>query len=119
LIGLDDCCRAIIAGLDIDGLEGQCWQLDDGHCYEVATLLRETRRQLQLPPPWLCLPRPLVYAAITLARWSAPVTGLGIGQGTYATLYLERFRPDPRYGELTGFAPRQEFYQELRSLVEI
>jgi UDP-glucose 4-epimerase len=117
LIGLEDCCRAIIAGLEIEALEGQCWQLDDGVRYQVAELFRRVRKQLGLAPPLMWIPRPLVFCATALAELSAPLTGLSIGKGSYATLYLERFRPDPRYGELSGFAPRQEFYRELHSLV--
>ncbi|MDR0780808.1 MAG: NAD-dependent epimerase/dehydratase family protein [Pseudomonadales bacterium] len=118
LIGLEDCCRAIIAGLDIEALQGRSWQLDDGVRYDLADLFRRVRHQLGLTPPLLWIPRPVVFCATALAQWSAPLTGLGIGKGSYATLYLERFRPDPRYGELSGFAPRQEFYQELPRLLD-
>jgi UDP-glucose 4-epimerase len=117
LIGLEDCCRAIIASLEREDLEGQCWQLDDGVCYEVAALFVRVRQQLGLAPPLLWIPRPLVFCAAALAELSAPLTGISIGKGSYATLYLERFRPDPRYGELSGFAPRQDFYRELPRLL--
>lgn len=118
LIGLEDCCRAIIAGLDIEALEGRAWQLDDGVRYDIAEMFHRVRTQLGLAPPLLWIPRPLVYCATLLAELSAPLTGLSVGRGSYATLYLERFQPDPRYGELSGFVPRQEFYRELPVLLE-
>jgi nucleoside-diphosphate-sugar epimerase len=118
LIGLEDCCRAIIAGLEIEALEGQRWQLDDGVRYDLAELFRRVRKQLGLAPPLMWIPRPLVYFAVVLADQIAPWSGLSFGKGSYATLYLERFRPDPRYGELSGFAPRQEFYRELSRLLD-
>jgi len=118
LIGLEDCCRAIIAGLELEALEGQRWQLDDGNRYTVIDIFREVRRSLGLSPLLLWIPRPLVFCATMLSEWSAPLTGLSIGRGSYATLYLERFQPDPSYGQLCGFVPRQEFYREIPVLLE-
>ncbi|HWK55283.1 MAG TPA: NAD-dependent epimerase/dehydratase family protein [Hyphomicrobiales bacterium] len=118
MIGLQDCCRAIIAALDVEALEGGVWQLDDGTAYPIASLFTQVRRQLGLPAPWMWIPRPLLWLAAQLGELSAPFTHVSLGRGTYRTLYLERFTADSRFGALTGFEPTQTLQRELPVLLE-
>ena len=53
MIGVDDCCRAILAALRQRELAGKVWELTDGQGYTLNTLVSRIRAFLQLPMPEL------------------------------------------------------------------
>ncbi|HHX83580.1 MAG TPA: NAD-dependent epimerase/dehydratase family protein, partial [Pseudomonadaceae bacterium] len=56
MIGLDDCCRALVTALQTPTLDGHCWDLNDGGHYSLDILVQELRKRAGLARPWLRLP---------------------------------------------------------------
>jgi len=118
MIGLEDCCKAIMLAQEQKGLAGFSWELNDGHVHTLNLLVMQVREYLGLAPPWLHLPEVSVKLAAKLAELSSPLIGTSIGMGTYRGLYKEPYKPDTRFAELTGFKPQQTFHNQLSVLME-
>lgn len=118
MISREDCCTAIALALEHPALQGGTWELHDGQSYSLDALVHSTRAQLQLPPPRFVLPRFCVQWAARLSSFSAPLTGLALGMGTYRALYQEPYTFDTSFSKHTGYRPQHSFQSQLPTLME-
>ena len=118
MIGLDDCCRALVTALQTPTLAGQCWDLNDGGQYSLDILAQEVRKRAGLARPWLRLPRKAVKLAAGLSGLLSPLSGSSFSLATYRALYEEPYRLDDSFAAHTRFKAQQSFRSTLPALLK-
>ncbi|HTR01050.1 MAG TPA: NAD(P)-dependent oxidoreductase [Candidatus Acidoferrum sp.] len=116
MIGVGDCCRAVVAAMEQSALAGQAWDLTDGERYTLNALVGRIRQARQLPLPWLNLPAPLVWPVFALASLIPALRRRGLGLNTWRALFRENYPVDNRFAEASGVWPATTLYQIMPNL---